>query len=92
MKMRETIDKTLNMLETGRRARVIQVKGRGSSRRRLLEMGMVPGTVLRVTKKAPLGDPVDFKLKGYNLSLRKHEAEMVIVEVMDEVMDEVMED
>ncbi|MHC1754722.1 MAG: ferrous iron transport protein A [Methanosarcina sp.] len=82
--MTETIDKSLNMLEIGQRARVIQVKGRGSSRKRLLDMGMVPGTVLSVTKKAPLGDPVDFKLKGYNLSLRKQEAEMVIVEVLED--------
>lgn len=82
--MIETIDKTLNMLETGQKARVIQVRGRGSSRKRLLDMGMVPGTVLSVTKKAPLGDPVDFKLKGYNLSLRKAEAEAVVVEVLED--------
>ncbi|AAM06845.1 TPA: ferrous iron transport protein A [Methanosarcina acetivorans] len=82
--MIETRDKTLNMLETGQRARVIQVRGRGSSRKRLLDMGMVPGTVLNVTKKAPLGDPVDFKLKGYNLSLRKTEAEAVVVEVLED--------
>ncbi|WP_440945037.1 FeoA family protein [Methanosarcina sp. T3] len=78
------MDKTLNMLETGQKARVIQVRGRGSSRKRLLDMGMVPGTVLSVTKKAPLGDPVDFKLKGYNLSLRKTEAEAVVVEVLED--------
>lgn len=82
--MIETIDKTLNMLETGQKARVIQVRGGGRSRKRLLEMGMVPGTVLSVTKKAPLGDPVDFKLKGYNLSLRKAEAESVVVEVLED--------
>lgn len=82
--MTAIIDKTLNMLEIGKRARVIQVKGSGSSRKRLLDMGMVPGTVLSVTKKAPLGDPVDFKLKGYNLSLRKQEAEMVIVEALED--------
>ncbi|AAM32274.1 MULTISPECIES: FeoA family protein [Methanosarcina] len=81
--MTEIINKTLNMLETGQKARVIQVKGGGSSRKRLLDMGMVPGTVLSVSKKAPLGDPVDFKLKGYNLSLRKKEAEMIIVEQME---------
>ncbi|AGF97927.1 Ferrous iron transport protein A [Methanosarcina mazei Tuc01] len=81
--MTEVINKTLNMLETGQKARVIQVKGGGSSRKRLLDMGMVPGTVLSVSKKAPLGDPVDFKLKGYNLSLRKKEAEMIIVEQME---------
>jgi len=82
--MIEVIDKTLNMLEIGQKARVIQVKGRGGSRKRLLDMGMVPGTVLSVTKKAPLGDPMDFKLKGYNLSLRKQEAEMVIVEPVED--------
>lgn len=82
--MPEKIDKTLNVLETGQRARVIQVKGQGSSRKRLLDMGMVPGTILSVTKKAPLGDPVDFKLKGYNLSLRKREAETVIVEILED--------
>lgn len=82
--MTEMIDKTLNMLEIGQRARVIQVKGRGSSRKRLLDMGMVPGTVLSVTKKAPMGDPIDFKLKGYNLSLRKQEAETVIVEALED--------
>ncbi|AKB33394.1 Ferrous iron transport protein A [Methanosarcina siciliae HI350] len=82
--MIETRDKTLNLLETGQKARVIQVKGGGSSRKRLLDMGMVPGTVLSVTKKAPLGDPVDFKLKGYNLSLRKTEAEAVVVEVLED--------
>ncbi|AKB20105.1 MULTISPECIES: ferrous iron transport protein A [unclassified Methanosarcina] len=82
--MIETIDKTLNMLETGQKARVIQVRGGGSFRKRLLDMGMVPGTVLSVTKKAPLGDPVDFKLKGYNLSLRKAEAEAVVVEVLED--------
>ncbi|MDQ1275194.1 MAG: ferrous iron transport protein [Euryarchaeota archaeon] len=81
--MIEIVDKTLNMLEIGQKARVIQVKGGGSSRKRLLDMGMVPGTVLSVTKKAPLGDPVDFKLKGYNLSLRKKEAEMIIVEQLE---------
>ncbi|MDI9394403.1 MAG: ferrous iron transport protein A [Euryarchaeota archaeon] len=80
--MTESTDNTLNMLEIGQRARIIQVKGKGSSRKRLLDMGMVPGAVLSVSKKAPLGDPLDFKLKGYNLSLRKEEAKMVFVEVL----------
>ncbi|ADE37321.1 FeoA family protein [Methanohalophilus mahii] len=75
-------NKTLNLLDAGQNARVIQVKGKGPSRRRLLEMGMVPGVILSVTKKAPMGDPVDFKLKGYNLSLRKQEAQMVVVEAL----------
>ncbi|MFW5987294.1 MAG: FeoA family protein [Methanohalophilus sp.] len=75
-------EKTLDLLDVGQTARVIQVKGKGHSRRRLLEMGMVPGVGLSVTKRAPMGDPVDFKLKGYNLSLRKQEAKMVVVEVL----------
>lgn len=80
--MENMADKTLNLLEVGERARIIQVKGGGGARKRLLDMGMVPGTILSVIKKAPLGDPVDFKVKGYNLSLRKQEAEMVVVEVL----------
>ncbi len=75
---------TLDMLDTGLSGRVVQVKGKGASRRRILEMGMVPGAIINVTKKAPLGDPVDFKLKGYNLSLRKKEAQMVVVVPMEE--------
>ena len=75
-------EKTLDLLDVGQNARVIQVKGKGPSRRRLLEMGMVPGVGLSVTNRAPMGDPVDFKLKGYNLSLRKQEAQMVVVEVL----------
>ncbi len=71
------------MLDTGLIGRVVQVKGRGISRRRILEMGMVPGAIVSVIKKAPMGDPVDFKLKGYNLSLRKKEAQMVVIEVVE---------
>lgn len=80
--MENMSDKTLNLLEVGEHARIIQVKGKGGPRKRLLDMGMVPGATLRVIKKAPLGDPVDFKVKGYNLSLRKREAEMVVVEML----------
>ena len=46
---------------------------------RLLEMGLLPGTLVEVVRYAPLGDPVEIKLRGYNLSLRKHEAEQVWV-------------
>lgn len=70
---------TLDCIEPGRKAKVIQVKGRGKGRRRILEMGMVPGVEIEVIRKAPLGDPVEFRVKGYNLSFRKAEAELVVV-------------
>jgi ferrous iron transport protein A len=59
----ETAERTLNTLEIGQRARLIQVKGERSACERLLDMIMVPGTVLSLIKKTPLRDPVNFKLK-----------------------------
>ncbi|MEA1985394.1 MAG: ferrous iron transport protein A [Euryarchaeota archaeon] len=71
---------TLNLLEPGSKAKVIQVTGRGSARRRILDMGMVPGAEVEVIRKAPMGDPLEFLIKGYNLSLRKAEAELIVVQ------------
>lgn len=73
---------TLDNLEPGYRAKVIHIKGKGSTRRRILDMGMVPGSDVEVVRKAPLGDPIEFKVKGYNLSLRKDEAELIVVQVL----------
>ena len=47
---------------------------------RLMEMGMLPGAVVEVVRLAPLGDPIDLKVRGYHLSIRKHEADMIRVE------------
>jgi Fe2+ transport system protein FeoA len=47
---------------------------------RLMEMGMLPGAVVEVVRLAPLGDPIDLKVRGYHLSIRKHEADMICVE------------
>ncbi|MBP2030702.1 ferrous iron transport protein A [Methanohalophilus levihalophilus] len=74
---------TLDLLETGSNGRIIEVKGRGSARRRLLDMGMIPGAIVHITKKAPLGDPIDIKVKGYNLSLRKQESGLIVVETVE---------
>jgi ferrous iron transport protein A len=74
---------TLNLLEPGNKAKVIHLQGRGSARKRILDMGMVPGVEVEVIKKAPLGDPIEFKVKGYNLSLRKTEAELVVVQPIE---------
>jgi ferrous iron transport protein A len=71
---------TLNLLEPGSKAKIIQITGRGSARRRILDMGMVPGAEIEVIRKAPMGDPLEFLVKGYNLSLRKAEAELIVVQ------------
>ena len=71
---------TLAALEPGATAKVIQVKGRGSARKRILDMGMVPGTLIEVIRKAPLGDPIEFKVKGYHISLRKDDADFIEVQ------------
>ena len=72
--------KTLNQLEPGQRATIIKVGGEGPVRRRILDMGVVSGADIEVVRVAPLGDPVEFRIKGYNLSLRKSEAQNVQVE------------
>jgi len=73
--------KTLNQLEPGERATIVKVEGEGPVRRRILDMGVVSGAEIEVVRVAPLGDPVEFLIKGYNLSLRKSEARNVQVEV-----------
>lgn len=68
---------TLRELKPGQSGVVDSVKGEGGIRRRVLEMGVTPGTKIDVVKVAPLGDPVEVVLRGYNLSLRKEEAEAI---------------
>lgn len=68
---------TLKELKPGQSGVVDSVKGAGNIRRRVLEMGVTPGVKIDVIKVAPLGDPVEVMLRGYNLSLRKEEAEAI---------------
>ncbi len=75
---------TLDTLPPGSRARIIHLEGKGAARRRLLDMGLVPGAEIEVIRKAPLGDPIDFKVKDYHLSFRRAEAEMIQVEPLEE--------
>lgn len=70
---------TLADLRAGDRARIRAVRGSGLLRRRLLEMGFVSGTELRVVRIAPLADPMEVELHGYHLSLRRSEAGTVLV-------------
>lgn len=68
-------------LETGQSGRVVRVLGADDVGRRLLEMGVTPGVEIRRIGAAPLGDPLEFELRGYRLSLRKSEAEHIELEV-----------
>jgi len=71
----------LSELKPGERGKVVKVSGSGAVHRRILDMGVVPGAEIEVERVAPLGDPVEFKLLGYHLSLRKEEAQNVHVEI-----------
>ncbi|WP_019133298.1 FeoA family protein [Kallipyga massiliensis] len=65
--------KTLLDLKPGDRAEVVRVHGRGPLKRRFQDMGLIKGTPFDVVKVAPLGDPVEIVIKGYNLSIRKED-------------------
>jgi len=71
----------LHELKIGQRGTIVQVGGKGPAKRRMMDMGLVAGTEVKVVRVAPLGDPIEFRIKGYSLSLRKSEACNVIVEV-----------
>lgn len=70
----------LDRLAPGSHCVVRVVGGQGDVRRRLLEMGFVPGTTLRVVRLAPFGDPMQIELHGYHISLRRSEARAILVE------------
>lgn len=69
----------LNKLEPGQNAIVVTIKGSGTIRRRIMDMGIVRGSKIKVIRRAPLGDPVEFEIRDYNLTLRKKEAECIYV-------------
>lgn len=71
---------TLKEVRVGSRCKVIRVHGEGAIRRRIMDMGITKGVEIRIRKVAPLGDPLELNLRGYELSLRKADAEMVEVE------------
>ena len=74
---------TLDKLTPGESGRVVQIRGRGPIRRRLVDMGLTPGAVIDMVKTSPLGDPVEYRLRGYHLSLRKSEAQTIEVELLN---------
>jgi Fe2+ transport system protein FeoA len=75
------MEKTLDKLTIGEFGDVKFIGGEGKIRRRMLDMGITPGTEVYLRKMAPLGDPIEITLRGYELTLRKAEACFVLVEV-----------
>ena len=69
--------KYLSELEIGEKGTVVAVNGEGAIRRRLFDMGITPGAEVYLRKKAPLGDPIEIAIRGYELTLRKSEASHV---------------
>ena len=72
--------KTLKEAKVGSTVKVVKLHGEGAVKRRIMDMGITRGVEFYIRKVAPLGDPVEVKVRGYELSLRKADAEMIEVE------------
>jgi ferrous iron transport protein A len=72
--------KTLREVKVGQSARVVKLHGEGALKRRIMDMGITKGVEIYVRKVAPLGDPLELNVRGYELSLRKADAELIEVE------------
>jgi len=73
----------LSQLLVGSKATVRELASQGPAALRLREMGVLPGVAITLMRTAPLGDPLEIKIRGYNLTLRKAEAEHIMVEMVD---------
>ncbi|MCR5804983.1 MAG: ferrous iron transport protein A [Clostridia bacterium] len=71
---------TLKQVKVGQTVKVVKIQGTGPVKRRIMDMGITKGVEIFVRKVAPLGDPIEINVRGYELSLRKVDAEMVEVE------------
>ena len=72
--------KTLRELKVGESATVVKVHGEGALRRRIMDMGITKGVSLSIRKVAPFGDPIELNVRGYELSLRKADCELIEIE------------
>ena len=72
--------KTLKQAKIGETVKIVKLHGEGAIKRRIMDMGLTKGTEVYISKVAPLGDPVEVTVRGYELSLRKADAEMIEVE------------
>jgi len=73
-------EKTLNELKCGQTGTITRIGGSNIIRRKMMDMGIVKGTLIQIERLAPLGDPIEIKIRGYHLSLRKEEAADIYVE------------
>ena len=71
---------TLKQVKIGQTVRIVKLHGEGAVKRRIMDMGLTKGTEVYVRKVAPLGDPVEITVRGYELSIRKADSEMIEVE------------
>ena len=76
--------KKLDEFKIGETGLIKKVEGEGRLRRRLFDMGVTPGATVYLRKKAPLGDPLEVTIRGYELTLRKSEAALVVLEVKED--------
>ena len=72
--------KTLKQVKIGGTAKVVKLHGEGALKRRIMDMGITKGVEVRIRKVAPLGDPIELTVRGYELTLRKSDAEMIEIE------------
>lgn len=72
--------KTLKEVKVGQNCTVVKLHGEGATKRRIMDMGITKGVDIHVRKVAPLGDPMELNVRGYELSVRKADAEMIEVE------------
>lgn len=75
------MSKTLKDLKPGQSCVVTNIRSQGPIKRRLIDMGVTPGAEVFIRKTAPLGDPIEIQIRGYELSLRKEEAKDILVEL-----------
>lgn len=75
--------KQLHLLRPGQRATITKINGISALRRRLIEMGIVKGETILIERHAPLGDPIEYFVKGYHLALRREEAAQIEVMAME---------
>lgn len=72
--------KTLKELKVGESAKIVKLNGEGAVKRRIMDMGITKGVEVSIRKVAPLGDPIEVTVRGYELSIRKADAELIDVE------------
>ena len=75
--------KTLRQAKIGDTVRVVRLHGEGAVKRRIMDMGITKGVEVYIRKAAPLGDPVEVNVRGYELSIRKADADMIEIEAAD---------